>query len=55
MAYHLRTPDELASCFDGLTLLEPGIVSCVRWRPDGMGMGFRGPAAWRSNTAIGVA
>ncbi|MDG4863511.1 SAM-dependent methyltransferase [Streptomyces sp. T-3] len=30
--YHLRTPEQLARHFDGLELLEPGIVSCSRWR-----------------------
>ncbi|MEV4333317.1 SAM-dependent methyltransferase [Streptomyces sp. NPDC049597] len=29
-----RTPDQLARYFEGLELLEPGIVSCNRWRPD---------------------
>jgi hypothetical protein len=32
--YTLRTPDEIASFFDGLELVEPGIVSCPRWRPE---------------------
>jgi len=32
--YTLRTPDEIASFFDGLDLAEPGVVSCPRWRPD---------------------
>jgi O-methyltransferase involved in polyketide biosynthesis len=32
--YHLRTPAEIARFFDGLELLEPGVVSCSRWRPD---------------------
>ncbi|GIF74493.1 SAM-dependent methyltransferase [Asanoa siamensis] len=31
---YLRTPDQLASFFDGLELLEPGVVSCSRWRPE---------------------
>jgi S-adenosyl methyltransferase len=35
LAYHLRGPDEIAAYFEGLTLLEPGIVSCTRWRSDG--------------------
>lgn len=39
LAYHLRTPNDLATYFDGLTLLEPGIVSCVRWRPSDDGIG----------------
>lgn len=32
--YHLRTPEEIAAFFDGLELLEPGVVSASRWRPD---------------------
>ncbi|MEU1230100.1 SAM-dependent methyltransferase [Streptomyces sp. NPDC005828] len=28
-----RSREEFASFFDGLDLLEPGIVSCSRWRP----------------------
>jgi hypothetical protein len=35
--YLLRRPDELASFFDGLDLVEPGVVPCPRWRPDGHG------------------
>jgi hypothetical protein len=32
--YVLRTPAEIASFFAGLDVLEPGVVSCPRWRPD---------------------
>ena len=32
--YTLRKPDELASFFAGLDLIEPGVVPCPRWRPD---------------------
>jgi hypothetical protein len=32
--YRLRTHDQIAGFFAGLTILEPGIVSCSRWRPD---------------------
>jgi len=35
--YVLRKPDELASFFDGLDLVEPGVVPCPHWRPDGRG------------------
>jgi hypothetical protein len=35
--YLLRQPDELASFFDGLDLVEPGVVPCPHWRPDGYG------------------
>ncbi len=30
----LRTPAELTGLFDGLDLIDPGVVSCLRWRPD---------------------
>ena len=29
----LRSPQQIARFFDGLDLLEPGVVSCSRWRP----------------------
>ncbi len=32
--YYLRSPDEIERFFDGLELLEPGVVSTPRWRPD---------------------
>jgi O-methyltransferase involved in polyketide biosynthesis len=32
--YHLRTPEEIVSFFEGLELVEPGVVSCPHWRPD---------------------
>ena len=32
--YVLRKPDELASFFAGLDLIEPGVVPCPHWRPD---------------------
>ena len=35
--YHLRRPDELASFFDGLDLIEPGVVPCPQWKPDASG------------------
>ncbi|WP_433223525.1 SAM-dependent methyltransferase [Microtetraspora malaysiensis] len=31
--YILRSPEQIASLFDGLELVEPGVVSCPRWRP----------------------
>jgi S-adenosyl methyltransferase len=36
--YHLRSPGQIASFFDGLELVEPGVVSTSRWRPE--------PNAW---------
>jgi hypothetical protein len=38
--YALRTPEEIASFFEGLDLVEPGVVACPRWRPDPGGEGL---------------
>ncbi|WP_067467102.1 SAM-dependent methyltransferase [Actinomadura macra] len=40
--YHLRSPDEIARFFDGLELIEPGIVSLSRWRPEPNAFGEAG-------------
>jgi hypothetical protein len=32
--YILRSPEQLASCFEGLTMVEPGLVQITQWRPD---------------------
>nr|WP_325048829.1 SAM-dependent methyltransferase [Micromonospora craterilacus] len=32
--YTLRSPDQIAGFFEGLDLVEPGVVPCPRWRPD---------------------
>ncbi|GHH70211.1 hypothetical protein GCM10017673_21710 [Streptosporangium violaceochromogenes] len=32
--YTPRSPERIAGYFDGLTLLEPGVVPVTRWRPD---------------------
>jgi S-adenosyl methyltransferase len=32
--YHLRSPDRIARFFDGLELVEPGVVSPPRWHPE---------------------
>ncbi|GAA2078908.1 SAM-dependent methyltransferase [Actinomadura alba] len=32
--YRLRAPEQIAEFFDGLELLEPGVVSVSRWRPE---------------------
>ena len=32
--YRLRSPEQIAGFFAGLELVEPGVVSCPRWRPD---------------------
>jgi hypothetical protein len=36
--YHLRSPEQIARFFDGLELVEPGVVSTSRWRSE--------PSAW---------
>jgi len=33
-SYHLRSPEQIAAFFDGLTLVPPGVVTTSRWRPD---------------------
>jgi len=35
----LRSLEEIAGFFDGLELLEPGLVSTPRWRPDATDIG----------------
>jgi hypothetical protein len=32
--YILRSPEQLARLYDGLELVEPGVVMCTQWRPD---------------------
>ncbi|MEU3844814.1 SAM-dependent methyltransferase [Streptomyces sp. NPDC028635] len=32
--YNLRTVDEIAAYFDGLELVEPGVVPVTQWRPE---------------------
>jgi S-adenosyl methyltransferase len=46
-----RSSDELASFFDGLELLEPGVVPCSQWRPEPVDLldidAHRDQASWR--------
>jgi hypothetical protein len=37
-SYHLRSPERLAGFFDGLELVEPGVVMTSKWRPDTLGI-----------------
>jgi O-methyltransferase involved in polyketide biosynthesis len=37
--YHLRSPEQIRRFFDGLDLLDPGVVSVSRWRPEAMPWG----------------
>ncbi|WP_232662465.1 SAM-dependent methyltransferase [Pseudonocardia sp. TRM90224] len=39
LSYHLRSPEQISRYFDGLELLEPGVVSCPLWRPDSSDIG----------------
>jgi S-adenosyl methyltransferase len=32
--YHPRSPEQIAGFFDGLELVEPGVVELMRWRPE---------------------
>ncbi|AEB44837.1 hypothetical protein VAB18032_18675 [Micromonospora maris AB-18-032] len=48
--YHLRSPERIAALFDGLELVEPGVVSVTRWRPDSTGPE---PAAIDQYCAVG--
>jgi len=34
LPYHLRSPEQIATFFHGLELIEPGLVPCPQWRPD---------------------
>ncbi|MGX6607694.1 SAM-dependent methyltransferase [Micromonosporaceae bacterium Da 78-11] len=37
--YHLRSPERMAALFDGLELLDPGVVPVTRWKPDAEALG----------------
>ncbi|MEO3853195.1 SAM-dependent methyltransferase [Streptomyces sp. B8F3] len=44
----LRDPADVAAYFDGLEILEPGVVPCARWRPDDADIGHHHTVApWR--------
>jgi hypothetical protein len=32
--YVVRSPDQIGRCFEGLEMVEPGLVSISKWRPD---------------------
>ena len=34
VSYIVRSPEQIARCFEGLDMLEPGLVSLSQWRPD---------------------
>lgn len=35
--YYVRAVDEIAGFFDGLELVEPGVVQVTQWRPEAAG------------------
>ena len=41
--YVLRSPEQVAGFFDGLELIEPGVVSISLWRPDVVDIGTAEP------------
>jgi hypothetical protein len=51
LPYTLRTPEQIAQYFDGLELLEPGVVACPLWRPDAVDVGV--PVAVDEFGAVG--
>ncbi len=57
--YQLRRPDELAGLFGGLDLIDPGVVPCPQWKPDGRdgdrGAGGAGGAGGEAAAYCGVA
>ncbi len=32
--YNLRSPEQIGQCFEGLEMVDPGLVSITQWRPD---------------------
>jgi O-methyltransferase involved in polyketide biosynthesis len=51
--YRLRSPEQIARFFDGLELVEPGLVSCPRWRPDPAEVGDGLPAEVDALSGVG--
>jgi O-methyltransferase involved in polyketide biosynthesis len=37
--YHLRSPAQLGQCFEGLEMVDPGLVPITQWRPDTVDVG----------------
>jgi len=56
-----RTDKEIHTLFDGLEILEPGIVPCVAWRPDAaegvphIGPAHHEPTVWERLIVAGLA
>jgi S-adenosyl methyltransferase len=41
--YLLRSPEQIGRCFEGLEMMDPGLVSVTQWRPDTAEVGQTGP------------
>ncbi|MBQ0853815.1 SAM-dependent methyltransferase [Streptomyces sp. BH-SS-21] len=50
--YILRSPERIEGFFEGLELLEPGVASCSRWRPDTEALGL--PAEVHQYGGVGL-
>ncbi|MGH3822234.1 MAG: SAM-dependent methyltransferase [Pseudonocardiaceae bacterium] len=37
--YNLRSPEQVGQCFEGLEMVDPGLVSITQWRPDTVEIG----------------
>ncbi|MGH4014865.1 MAG: SAM-dependent methyltransferase [Pseudonocardiaceae bacterium] len=37
--YNPRSPEQIGQCFEGLEMVEPGLVSITQWRPDTVEVG----------------
>jgi hypothetical protein len=51
--YRLRSSRQIAEFFEGLELVEPGVVSCPRWRPDPGDAGRELPAEMDQFAGVG--
>ena len=41
--YNLRSPEQIGQCFEGLEMVEPGLVPITQWRPDTTEIGMVEP------------
>jgi hypothetical protein len=41
--YLLRSPEQIGQCFEGLEIVDPGLVSLTQWRPDAIVVGKAEP------------
>jgi hypothetical protein len=41
--YHLRSPEQIRQCFEGLEMVEPGLVPITQWRPETIEVGMVEP------------